>query len=457
MSWVPWVVRIAVVRVAEGWELFSNSGGNGESCVASRQMSALHVGSANSPIDFDSGQATVTKVTHVITRMIVGGAQENTLHSVEGLRGRDFDVELLTGSETGTEGNLLADSSLSDVVFIPHMVRSIRPLSDARAFRELVRHLRLSTPDIVHTHSAKGGILGSAAARNAGVGISVHTIHGLAYHQYQMAPLRFSYRTINRFASPFTDFYVSVSDNIRDRAIADGIGVPERHMTIRSGFPTAQFRRALTDQRSARRRLGLHSDRPVVGVVARLFPLKGHDDVLKAARRVMKTVPDVQFAFVGSGPLRDELEQMASDWGLAENVVFVGRLKAAEMPLAFSAFDVLVHASLREGLARVLPQAVLAEVPVVVYDLDGASEVVQNDVNGYLLQPRDTAAMADRITALLRDESLRSRLAGAGWHRVADEFSVDTMVSKLTALYTALLAERDGAAASSWGANRLSA
>jgi glycosyltransferase involved in cell wall biosynthesis len=268
----------------------------------------------------------------------------------------------------------------------------------------------------------------------------VHTLHSLVFHPYQNVAVRTTYKQIKRTLVPFTDHYVSVSDDIRNRAIHAGIGRPEQHSTIRSGFATEEFEAALVPTSDAREKLGLPEDRVVVGVVGRLFPLKGHEEILRAAPRVLRTHKDALLAFVGSGPLESHLRSLVREQGLERNVVFLGRLTPGEMPIAFSAFDVLAHTSLREGLARVIPQGVLARLPVVCYDLDGSREVVTDGYNGFLVPPKDTNRLADRLELVIGDEGLRTTLAGAGADDVRREFSVEEMVRGLDALYRRLTA-----------------
>ena len=385
------------------------------------------------------------RVAHVITRMIVGGAQENTLASVQGLAAfHGHDVALVTGPETGPEGDLLAGLEAEpgfEVVTAAPLVRSINPWHDGRALAWLTRWYRDWEPDVVHTHASKAGVVGRIAARRAHVPLVVHTLHSLVFHAYQPAPVRATYRTVKRALVRFTDHYVSVSDDIRQRAIAAGIGRPEQHSTVRSGFATDAFVAGLVPRGEARSRLGLPLDRVVVGVVGRLFPLKGHDEVLAALGPLARRFPDVLVAFVGSGPLEPELRRQVRELGLDHHVAFVGRVPPAEVPVAFSAFDVLAHASLREGLARVIPQGVLAGVPVVAYDLDGSREVVTDGANGFLVPPRDTRDLADRLAVLVGDEPLRRRLGGVGADRIRVEFSVEEMVHRLDALYHRLATE----------------
>jgi len=376
--------------------------------------------------------------------MIIGGAQENTLSTAAGLAAlTEYQVVLFTGSETGSEGNLLKDRDNGvEVLLVPHLVRAIRPHADILALGCLYRQFVRRRPDIVHTHSSKAGVLGRISARAAGVPVVVHTLHSLVFHDYQHPALNTACRTIKRALVPFTDHYVSVSDNIGRRAIAAGIGQPHQHSTIRSGFDTREFVSLLKPRAEARAHLGLPLASVIVGTVARLFPLKGHAEILRAARRVIAEQPDVLFVFVGGGPLRNDLERQVARSGMGRHVRFLGRVAPQEMATVFSSFDILVHASLREGLARVIPQGLLAGLPVVCYDLDGSSEVVTDGVNGFLVPARDTNVLAQRLALLIRDGALRSRLAGEGRQRIAKDFAVQTMVSEIDLLYKRLLAEQ---------------
>lgn len=375
--------------------------------------------------------------------MIVGGAQENTLYSVDGLSRMGHDVSLITGPETGAEGNLLSGRNYDfPIVYVPNLIRAVNPVADSRAVVELYTLLRRIRPQVVHTHSSKAGVLGRIAARAAGVPIVVHTLHGLVFHDYQPKPLNVAYRSTKRLLSPLTHHYVSVSDNIRERAIAAKIGSPARHSTIRSGFATHDFVERLLPRPEAQQRLGLPvTGRVVVGVVSRLFPLKGHLDIIEAATRLVPRRPEVLFAFVGSGPMLDELRDIVDRRGLGEHVRFLGRIDPTEIATAFSAFDILAHASLREGLARVLPQAALAGLPIVCYDLDGSSEVVTDGVNGFLVRAQDYDGLADRLEALVVDEDLRRRFGEVAPGEIAAEFSIEKMVHDLDALYRRLAAD----------------
>lgn len=385
------------------------------------------------------------RVAHVITRLILGGAQENTLYTVIGQQ-RDYDVQLVVGVDDGTEGTLLdrAEAAGVRVVVIPSLIRPIHPIADARALLALRRFFKRERIDLVHTHSSKAGILGRAAARLAGVPMVVHTLHSLVFHEYQAAWQNRLYRTLKRACVPMTDVYISVNDMTARGALEAGIGRPAQHVTIFSGIELDRFLRIrdLLSPEEAKRRLGLSPQRPVIGKIARLFPLKGHEQFLQAARHVKDREPEAQFLLVGDGPLRADIEAQAGRLGLSDSLHFSGRVPPDAVPACLQAMDVVVHTSLREGIARVLPQAGAVGKPVVTFSLDGAPEVVHDGVSGYLVPPLDTAAIGDRVLALLRDPDARARMGAAGRDFAAAHFSVERMVSDINAVYERLRHDR---------------
>jgi glycosyltransferase involved in cell wall biosynthesis len=180
-------------------------------------------------------------------------------------------------------------------------------------------------------------------------------------------------------------------------------------------------------------------DVPVVGKVARLFPLKGHEQLIDAAPEIVRRHPSVRFFLVGDGILYEKLRASAREKGILENLVFAGLTARERIPDMLSAMDVLVHTSLREGLARVLPQALAMGKPCVSFDLDGAPEVVLPGQTGFLVKPGDTAGLSDAISRLISDPELRARMGAAGRRLVDPAFRAETMVEKTAAVYIALM------------------
>jgi glycosyltransferase involved in cell wall biosynthesis len=387
------------------------------------------------------------RVLHVITRMILGGAQENTLFTVIGQqRTPGFQVTLLTGVGDGKEGDLhdRARAAGVDLVVMPSLIRPIRPGVDARALWELYRFIRRGRYDVVHTHSSKAGILGRMAARMARVPVVVHTLHSLVFHEYQKAWQNRVYIGLKRLCAPMTDVLISVNDRTAQGALAAGVGRPEQHVTIFSGMDLDPFLsvggRLSPDQ--AKALVGIPPGVPVMGKIARLFPLKGHEQFFDAAARVAAARPDAWFLLVGDGELRESLQARARELGIAGRTVFAGLVPPDDVARHIQAMDVVVHTSLREGIARVIPQALAVGKPVVAFNLDGAPEVVRDGQSGYLVPALDADGLAARVVELFGDPARRDAMGRAGREFVAAHFGVDLMVERINQVYYRLLGPR---------------
>jgi glycosyltransferase involved in cell wall biosynthesis len=388
------------------------------------------------------------KVCHVITILDLGGAQDNTLHTVRGLR-PPFQASLIAGP-----GGLRDDEARRipgvEVRFERSLVRPIRPFRDLRAVAALTRILKGLKPDIVHTHSSKAGIVGRAAARAARVPIVVHSIHGFGFHDGQPAWLRTGLIGLERAAAPLTTHFVAVSRANLERGAALGIVAPERATVIRSGIHIDAFRAAAsaagTPARAAlRRELGLPAVAPLVGMVACLKPQKAPLDFVDAAARVAAARPEVQFVMVGDGELRPAVEARARAVGLEGRLHLLGWRR--DVPDLMAALDIVVLTSLWEGLPRVVPEAIAAGRPVVATAVDGTAEILRDGDNALVASPGDKVGIAERIERLLADPMLGSRLVEKA-RPLLEEFDIDAMVRAQEALYHRLLeaAARRGAA-----------
>ena len=389
------------------------------------------------------------RVVHIITRLILGGAQENTLYTAIGQHGDPrFEVTLLCGIDEEGEGNMFAEANRAGVktVVLPSLLREIRPLTDLKAVFDVYRFLRKGRYTVVHTHSSKAGIIGRLAARAAGVPVVVHTIHGVAFHEFQSAWKNSLYVAIERLCAPLSDRIISVSQRLSEAAVARRIGRRGQHTTIFSGIELDLFLSAgdrLTVEQ-AKQKVGIPPDAPVVGKIARLFPLKGHEQFLAAAVEIARQAPNTHFLLVGDGPLRQQLRLDAEALGIGNRIVMVGRVPPETVPNYIQAMDVVVHASLREGIARVLPQAGAVGKPVVTFDLDGAPEVIRDGISGYLVPPVDTDGIARRVVELLRNPDRCRAFGEAGRAVAAEHFSVERMVERISDLYVELIARRTG-------------
>ena len=398
------------------------------------------------------------RIAHIITRLIVGGAQENTLLSCEGQHARGHRVTLVTGPSEGPEGSLMerARSAGYAVEVDDDLRRAILPRADWRAYRSLTRRLRDLRPDVVHTHSSKAGIVARWAAHAArdrgGAGdrrpAIVHTIHGLAFTASTRRSVNLAYRLLEKATAPITDAIVCVADDMTAQSLAGGVGRPEQYVTVYSGMDTGPFLRPPVPRAEVRHRFGLADEDVVVGTIARLFHMKGHDDLLDLAPDLCRRFPRLRFLWVGDGLLRPAFERRIADMDLRDRFILTGLVPPDRVPELTNAMDILVHPSRREGLARALPQGALAGCPTVAYDVDGNREGLIPGVTGFALPPFDKNQLGDELATLLQNEPLRRSMGTAGRAFAVGRFDTPVMVDGLERVYEKVVTRRTGMGAS---------
>ncbi len=228
-----------------------------------------------------------------------------------------------------------------------------------------------------------------------------------------------------------------------EQFVAADIAPRERFVTIHSGMEVEPFLAEDGSRGRVRAEFGIAPDDVVIGKIARLFHLKGHEDVLRAFPEVLRRFPKARLFFVGDGILRDALSALAAQLGVRERVTFAGLAPAQRIPEMIKAMDLLVHASLREGLARVLPQALLTGCPVVSYDVDGAREVVLPAETGFLVPAESVDGLREALCESLGDMDAARRMARRGRELFTEQFRAETMVRRIAELYAEEL-ERAG-------------
>ncbi len=379
------------------------------------------------------------KVAHLITRLDLGGAQQNTLHTVRNLNRDYYEPVLISG-----RGGILDDEATNDssfrTVFVDSLVRDISPFQDLLAVFELASVLLRERPTVLHTHSSKAGILGRLAGAVAGVPIVVHTYHGFGFHDRQPAFVKSLYVFLERLCAHFTSALVFVSRSNIAYAAAHGLVRPEDAVLIRSGVALAGLP-AKVDAAKLKMSAGVGMHKSLVVSVGNLKPQKNAADFVAAAAAVLKEVPESRFVFLGDGPERKKLEARAFALGLEGKVLFLGWRRDAAQWLA--AADVFVMTSLWEGLPRALVEAMKSGRPAVCYATDGVTDLIREGENGFSVEPGDHAALAAKVVALLKDDAARKRMGAAAAASVGPEFDIDGMVRSQEALYSRLLSARE--------------
>jgi glycosyltransferase involved in cell wall biosynthesis len=378
------------------------------------------------------------KVIHVITRLIAGGAQENTILSCHGLKDR-YDVLLVTGPPEGHEGSLIEDVARRGIrtIVMPELVRPISPVVDAAAFKKLMDLFSAEQPDIVHTHSSKAGVVGRAAAWFARVPVIIHTNHGLPYYDFQTLRQRALFWSAEKIATSVTHKVVCVGEEMKRKSIAGRLGPPELFEVIHSGIEIERFLNA----RSERAKLGIDESERVVGVVSRMARHKGHRFLVEAAP------PGVHLLFVGDGEARSDLEKQVKERGV--KATFLGHVPPDEVPNLIASMDLLVHPSLWEGLPRAAVQALLVGRPVVAFDCDGAREVVIDGLTGLLVPPKDLVRLRGAIEEILGKPDRGRSMGEQGRQRCVEQFEWRRCAEKLDAVYRAVLADHPPSRSSS--------
>ncbi|MBW2105160.1 MAG: glycosyltransferase family 4 protein [Deltaproteobacteria bacterium] len=391
------------------------------------------------------------KVIHIITRFDKGGSAENTLLTVRGLDKKRYDIILIKGlsleSEMGVRETRVVEHNLAEVercgirtLTISELVRKIHPLYDLKAFVSLVKIFLKENPHIVHTHTSKAGILGRWAAFFARVPIIVHTPHGHVFWGYFSRWKTLVFVLLERLTAHITDKIITLTEQEKRDHLRYNIASEDKFLHVHSGVDLNKFFNVSVDPSEMKRNLGIPDNAFVVGTAGRLTPVKGHRYLIKAAKEIVAIKPDIKFLFLGEGELQEELEKMASELNIRENIVFLGwRPDVAEV---MSMFDIFALPSLNEGMGRVLVEAMALAKPIVASNIGGIPNLIMQGKNGLLVPVADAKALASGIEFLMTNPKKRGEMGSAG-KKIAADYSVDSMMQKIDQLYLELLKKKN--------------
>ena len=353
-----------------------------------------------------------------------------------------FQVEVLSGPQTGSEGSLIEEVRQRGVqlTIMPEMVREINPKNDLQALWKLYHLMRRKRYGIVHTHSSKAGIIGRLAARLAGTPVIVHTVHGWSFHEHMSSPVRRTYILLERISAAYTSALIVVTQKDINKGLKYRIGKPEQYRLIRSAVPLDEFDPGSEDRSAVRQELGIPAGAFVMGNLGRFSAQKNPLDWVRLAGKVGRRYPQVFFLLVGDGPMRAQVEAALVSEEISERTLLTGLRRDAAHMLA--AMDVFVLTSLWEGLPRVIPQAMLMGLPVVANRADGTVESISDGRTGFLCDPGDIDQMCERISNLIERPDERLSMGRHGQEYARHEFDLRQMISQIEALYTELLAKR---------------
>ena len=377
-------------------------------------------------------------ILYVVTKLELGGAQKQALSLMRRLNNEEYNIFLFTADVGLLMSEALAISGIT-VKRSRFIERPISPLKDLLALFEIYGFIKEKQIDIVHTHSSKAGIIGRLAARLAGVKIIIHTVHGWSFNDYQPFWTRLLYIWLERWIGGFTDRLIVVSRYDQEKGLSNNIAGKDRYSVIRYGIDYAEFS-GKQDAGKARQELGLNADDVVVGMVACFKPQKSPGDFVRLAGLINQSLPGVKFVLVGDGALRENIEDLISQYNLPNNMFLLGWRE--DIPEILSAIDVFALTSLWEGLPISVLEAFASHKPVVATDTGGVREVVFENKTGFLAPLGDVKAMAEKVKILLNDKSLRLKMGDNAHSSLGVSYRVDYMVNSTKDLYENLIVAR---------------
>ena len=375
--------------------------------------------------------AAQLKVMQIIARMNVGGPAVIVAELMRGLDKSRFDQILVTGYCDENEADYL-ETVATDInaVRIAGLGRSVSFLADFKAFFGLVSLIRRFKPDVIHTHTAKAGVLGRLASLLAGRGaVRIHTFHGHLLHGYFNNVTTKIVILIEKFFAARTSILIAIGSKVRDELIAAGIGKAEKYRVFFPGLPAPKT----LSKSDAQRALGLTSEVLYCTFVGRLTQIKRPDRLLDVAAECKKRGLNLHFLVAGEGELFESAKARSLQDQL--QVTFLGWRK--DIDQIFAASDIAILTSDNEGIPLTLIQAAQSALPIVATSVGSISDIVINESTGYLTDST-AESLADAIEKLVRDSQLRTLMGEAGKARAAQYFSLARMLKDHGDLYSSL-------------------
>lgn len=381
-----------------------------------------------------------TKIIRAIARLNVGGPAIHVILLTAGLDPERFETILISGRETEAEGNMhhLATERGVTPRIVTNLGRELHPVRDLATLWRLYRLFKREKPDIVHTHTAKAGTAGRLAAMLARVPIVVHTFHGHVLHGY-FGPIKNAvFRGIERFLAKQTSVIIAVSESCRQDLIKYGVALPEHIRTIPLGLELESFSRPdFVARTQLREEWGVPQDAFLVGMIARMVPIKRHVDLFRAIPIVLQSYPDTYFLIAGDGELREELETLASELKITHRCLFAGFRHDRER--VYQAIDLTVLTSANEGLPVAIIESLSAGKPVVATQVGGVPELIEEGKSGFLAEALNVESIAEGLKKALADPEATRAMGVTAQQDTLQKYSVKRLISDIENLYGELL------------------
>lgn len=376
------------------------------------------------------------KICHIQTRLLNGGADENTTLSCNHQVNSGHEVLLIYGNESHPEIIGKIDSRVKRIQ-CADLRRAINPWNDWKAYCSLGRLLKEFKPDIIHTHTSKAGILGRLAARRNGFLNIVHGVHILPFLNVGVIQ-KYLFIALERMVAPATKVFICVSESLKDENVKHGIAPDSKHVVIPSGMNLERFKNALTADAAKLlpERFKQSNPRYIVYVGA-LEPRKRQLEFLDVFAEVVTSIPDAILLYVGSGHSQPLLENAIRSKDLGSKACILGFRDDVEEILKLA--DLCILASEREGLARVLIQYCLAGKPIVTTALPGTEQIVEEGENGHIVPVNQLSAMAVPIIEILANPGKQQAYSDYSRNKDLSRWSEASMARSIDQVYQSIL------------------
>lgn len=379
------------------------------------------------------------KILRIISRMNVGGPSKHVANLSEGLNKYNCETLLISGQPSLAEGDMfqLAHSKQISLKTIKYMKRPVSPLYDLISFIKIIIEIKRFSPDIVHTHTAKAGILGRAAALICGVPQIYHTYHGHVFKGYFSKFISRLILAIERFFSAFTTKLIVLTPNLATELKgllriknSDKIEVIPLGLDLNKNLSTP---RKLNTWRKS---LGFSQNDFVIAIVARLVPVKNHNLLISSMEHLCKKFPELHLAIIGNGEKETELKQQVKALGLTNKIHFCGITN--NMEIAYSDIDLLVLCSKNEGTPVVLIEALASGCPVAAIEVGGVKEVLKDGLYGRLLpsKPEEFTQALGKAINDIKEGKFQEYPTAETRQEVSKAYSVDNLVRNIYKLYS---------------------
>ena len=407
----------------------------------------------------DGGSVTERKpikVMRIITRLNIGGPAYQAIFLTQRLQDSEFQTRLLVGELAKGEGSMEPLAAERGVQFtrVPGLGREINPKTDGVTIAKVYREIRRARPDIVHTHLAKAGFAGRIAATLARVPIIIHTYHGHVFHGYFSRQKTELILRIERWLARRSTRIIVLGEAQEKEILGFNVGRQDQMVRIPLGLELEPFLKAEQYRGVIRKELGIPESTPLIGIIARLVPIKAHEQFLEAARQAAADYPAAQWLIIGDGERRQELDALARGLGfqVIDNDTAGGPAKPspAEGPILrflgfrsdlaqlYADLDVVVLCSKNEGLPVTVIEALASARPVVSTEVGSVRDLIEPGTSGLLTPPGEPDALGNAIKALLADPVAAAEMGRNGRASTYPRLSIDRLESDIRALYTSL-------------------